>query len=66
MKALLNCLVDENHSSFIQGRNIQDNIFLMHDLVKRYQKISGPSSCDIKVDIIKVFDTKVGLLDVYY
>lgn len=29
----------------------------MHELVKRYQKIGGPSSNAIKMDIVKAFDT---------
>lgn len=29
----------------------------MHDLIKAYQKVGGPSSCAIKMDIMKAFDT---------
>lgn len=57
IKVFLPHLVDENQSAFIQGRCIQDNILLMHNLVKSYQKIRGPSCCAIKVDIMKAFDT---------
>lgn len=57
IKPLLPQLVDLNQSAFVKDRCIQDNILLMHNLVKSYQKIGGPSCCAIKVDIMKTFDT---------
>lgn len=57
IKPLLPRLVDQNQSAFVQGRCIQDNILLMHNIVRSYQKIGGPSCCAIKVDIMKAFDT---------
>lgn len=57
LKPILPLLVDDNQSAFVRGRSIQDNILLMHDLVKAYQKIGGPSGCAIKMDIMKAFDT---------
>lgn len=57
IKSFLSFLVDENKSAFVKGRSIQDNILLMHDLVKSYQKTGGPSSCALKADIMKAFDT---------
>lgn len=29
----------------------------MHEIVKNYKKMGGSKCCDIKVDIMKVFDT---------
>lgn len=57
IKPLLPHLVDQNQSACVQGRSIQDNILLMHNLVKSYQKIGGPRCRAIKVDIMKAFDT---------
>lgn len=37
--------------------SLQDNILLMFELVKRYQRIGGPCSYAIKMDIMKAFDT---------
>lgn len=55
-KILTNIIKDEKQLALINRRSIQENILLMHKLVKKYQKIGGPSSGVIKVDIMKVFD----------
>lgn len=57
LKSLPPDLVDENQSTFVKERNIQDNILLMHEIVKNYQKLGVPGRCAIKVDIMKAFDT---------
>lgn len=49
-------LVDENQSAFIKTKTIYNNILLMHELVKNYNRTIGPKYCDIKVDIMKTFD----------
>lgn len=57
LKPLLPLLVSNNQSAFVKGRTIQNNILLLHEIVKNYQRNSGPKSCAIKVDIMKAFDT---------
>lgn len=57
IKPLLPLLVNPNQSAFVKGRSIQDNILLMHSLVRHYQRNGGPPCCAIKVDIMKAFDT---------
>lgn len=56
LKPLLPNLVNKNQSAFIRGRQIQDNILLMHEMVKNYKRVGGPKDCAIKVDIMKAFD----------
>lgn len=40
----------------MKGRLIQDNIIMIHELVKNYKRNGGPKSCAIKVDTMKEFD----------
>lgn len=54
---MLSSLIGDNQSAFIKGRNIQNNILLMHEIVKDYKRTGGPKSCAIKVEIMKAFDT---------
>lgn len=56
MNPLLPYLVNENQLAFTQDRSIQDNMLLVYEVVKRYQKIGGLSSYAIKVDVMKSFD----------
>ncbi|GJR21888.1 hypothetical protein Tco_0970415, partial [Tanacetum coccineum] len=54
-----NKLVNLNQSAFIQGRVIQDNILITQELLKGYDRKSGPSRCCIKIDIAKDFHEKM-------
>ncbi|GKE43380.1 RNA-directed DNA polymerase, eukaryota, reverse transcriptase zinc-binding domain protein [Tanacetum coccineum] len=42
IKPVLGCLVSHNQSAFIQGRHIQDNILLTHEIMKGYNRKNGP------------------------
>lgn len=57
LKPLIPHLVGENQSAFVEGRTIQNNIFLTHELAKNYTWKGGPKCFAIKVDIMKAFDS---------
>ncbi|GJR31762.1 RNA-directed DNA polymerase, eukaryota, reverse transcriptase zinc-binding domain protein [Tanacetum coccineum] len=57
MKDGLNSLVNHNHCAFIKGRQIQDNIIIAQELLKGYNRNSGPKRCSLKIDIAKAYDT---------
>lgn len=57
LKPLLPSLFSDNQSAFVKGRTIQSNVLLIYELVKNYKDLGGPKRCDIKVDILKAFDT---------
>lgn len=44
-------------NAFLKGRAITDNIFLMHDIARGYHRIDGKARCDVKVDLMKAYDT---------
>ncbi|GKA05978.1 RNA-directed DNA polymerase, eukaryota, reverse transcriptase zinc-binding domain protein [Tanacetum coccineum] len=46
-----------NHSAFILGRHIQDNILISHEILKGYNRKNGAKRCAIKIDIQKACDT---------
>ncbi|GJY81765.1 RNA-directed DNA polymerase, eukaryota, reverse transcriptase zinc-binding domain protein [Tanacetum coccineum] len=56
LKPSLKKLVNLNQSAFIQGRVIQDNIFITQELLKGYDRKSGPKRCCLKIDIAKAYD----------
>ncbi|GKC26370.1 RNA-directed DNA polymerase, eukaryota, reverse transcriptase zinc-binding domain protein [Tanacetum coccineum] len=56
IKGSLNKLVNLNQSAFIEGRNIQDNILLTHELLKGYNRKGGSKRCALKIDIAKAYD----------
>ncbi|GJV53840.1 RNA-directed DNA polymerase, eukaryota, reverse transcriptase zinc-binding domain protein, partial [Tanacetum coccineum] len=57
IKPGLNKLVNQNQSSFVPGRLIQDNLLLSQELLKGYNCKNGPKRCALKVDIAKAYDT---------
>ncbi|GKA55522.1 RNA-directed DNA polymerase, eukaryota, reverse transcriptase zinc-binding domain protein [Tanacetum coccineum] len=57
LKPSLKKLVNLNQSAFIQGRVIQDNILITQELLKGYDRKSGPKRCCLKIDIAKAYDT---------
>ncbi|GJY52143.1 hypothetical protein Tco_0442990 [Tanacetum coccineum] len=65
IKSALNQIVDENHSAFVLGRAITDNILLTQELLKGYNCINRPKRCSFKIDIQKAYDTN-GKLPVRY
>nr|KAJ0193875.1 hypothetical protein LSAT_V11C800388240 [Lactuca sativa] len=53
----LGCLVSDNQSAFIPGRNILDNVLLSQELVRGYHIERGYARCAMKIDIQKAYDT---------
>ncbi|GJY32854.1 RNA-directed DNA polymerase, eukaryota, reverse transcriptase zinc-binding domain protein [Tanacetum coccineum] len=45
-----------NQSAFIPGRNIQDNILLIQEWLKGYNRKNGPKRCTLKIDLQKAYD----------
>ncbi|XP_019257697.1 PREDICTED: uncharacterized protein LOC109235907 [Nicotiana attenuata] len=62
LKAVMNYLVGDSQSAFIEGRNITDNILFTHELFKGYTRKGISSRCILKVDLRKAYDT----LDWFY
>ncbi|GKA12810.1 RNA-directed DNA polymerase, eukaryota, reverse transcriptase zinc-binding domain protein, partial [Tanacetum coccineum] len=56
IKLTLHKLINLNQSAFIQGRVIQENILITHELLKVYDRKSNPSRCCMKIDIAKAYD----------
>lgn len=50
-------LVSANQSAFIKGRQISDNILLVHELVRGFDKRWGSSWACLKVDLSKAYDS---------
>ncbi|GJX34584.1 RNA-directed DNA polymerase, eukaryota, reverse transcriptase zinc-binding domain protein [Tanacetum coccineum] len=53
----LDKLISINQSAFVPGRIIQDNLLITQELLKGYNKKSGPARCALKIDIAKAYDT---------
>ncbi|GJR25720.1 zinc knuckle CX2CX4HX4C containing protein [Tanacetum coccineum] len=56
IKGDLGDLVSINHSAFVPGHQISDNILLMQELMRNYHRKRGPPRCAFKVDIHKAYD----------
>ena len=56
LQACLNFLVNSNQIAFTKGRNIFENVLLVHELVKGYHKNSGLGRCAIKANLRKAYD----------
>lgn len=54
---MLNGLIDQAQSAFIEGRSIVDNIFLSHELFKSYARKGVSPRCVMKIDLSKAYDT---------
>ncbi|GJV82645.1 RNA-directed DNA polymerase, eukaryota, reverse transcriptase zinc-binding domain protein [Tanacetum coccineum] len=57
IKAGLSKIVSMNQSAFLPGRHIQENILIAQELLKGYNRKSGPRRCAMKIDLQKVYDT---------
>lgn len=57
LRPILQKLISKNQGAFLDRRLIQENVWLMHDLVKNYQAKGGAPRCAIKIDIMKAYDT---------
>lgn len=57
LRPVLQDIIGENQGAFLDKRLIQENIWIMHDLVKNYKSKGGSPRCAIKIDIMKAYDT---------
>lgn len=57
LKPILPSTIGENQTTFVEGRNISDNIFLAQELFHGYHLKKSLSRVAIKVDIKKACDT---------
>ncbi|GJX90807.1 RNA-directed DNA polymerase, eukaryota, reverse transcriptase zinc-binding domain protein [Tanacetum coccineum] len=57
IKRVLGKLVDENQSAFIPGRQITDNIILVQELLRGYNRKHQAKKCSFKIHIQKAYDT---------
>ncbi|KAK9705545.1 hypothetical protein RND81_07G065200 [Saponaria officinalis] len=57
LQRFMPCLVGKEHTAFIMGRSIFDNIMLSQSLIKSYDQKFLTPRCLIKVDIRKAFDS---------
>ncbi|KAL9237238.1 hypothetical protein vseg_011814 [Gypsophila vaccaria] len=49
-------IIDQNQGAFIQGRNIQENILIFHDLIRLYERPNTSARCMFKMDLQKAYD----------
>lgn len=58
LKLVLRCFILENQGAFVGGRQIQDNIFIVHELFHYLKKKSDSSRFEfaLKIDMAKVYD----------
>jgi len=57
LKLVVESIVGESQSAFIEGRNILDNVIIAHEMVKGYNKKGVSPRCCIKIDIRKAYDS---------
>lgn len=55
-KSLLPGLIASTQTAFVTGRNLVDNILLLHDLVQRYHKDEGEGGIAKKINLQKAYD----------
>lgn len=58
MKTILKSLISENQSAFVQGRQIQDNILVAHEMFNCLKRRNGRGAkvAIIKLDMSKAYD----------
>lgn len=49
LQPVLPCIINKAQAAFIKGRSISDNILLMQELVRNYQRDFGIARCAIKI-----------------
>ncbi|XP_077237123.1 uncharacterized protein LOC143878767 [Tasmannia lanceolata] len=57
LKPIMDSLISPFQSAFIQGRSIQDNILLSHDLCHNFHRKTSTKAMCIKMDLKKAFDS---------
>ncbi|GJX62158.1 RNA-directed DNA polymerase, eukaryota, reverse transcriptase zinc-binding domain protein [Tanacetum coccineum] len=56
IKIGLNQIVHVDQSAFIHGRHIQDNILIVQELLRGYNRKDGPKRCVMQINIHKAYD----------
>lgn len=49
--------MDDGQYTFVPGRNIQDNILIAHEMIRRYNRKNLSPRCIVEMDIQKAYDT---------
>lgn len=57
LKLMLNDIISQNQNAFVEERSILHNILLCQDVVKHYGRKNFMSSCLLKIDRRKAYDT---------
>ncbi|KAI3938836.1 hypothetical protein MKW98_018293 [Papaver atlanticum] len=57
IKFLLKFLIYPCQYAFVDGRSIQENIMLSHEIVRNYHRPIWTPRCTLKIDLRKVYDT---------
>lgn len=53
LQPMLPLIINKAQPAFVKDRSISDNILLMQELVRNYQRDSGTAKCAIKIDLMK-------------
>ncbi|XP_060170354.1 uncharacterized protein LOC132601271 [Lycium barbarum] len=57
LKTVLPSIISANQSAFVASRTIVQNVLICQDLVRLYNRKQSTSSCLIKIDLKKAYDT---------
>lgn len=57
IKNIMPTIISPCQNAFVPGRQISENVLLMHEIVKRYHRDQGKARAVIKFDIRKAYDT---------
>lgn len=57
LKQAIHGFLSLKQNAFVKGRQITENVLLMHDLVRGYHRQGGKPRAVIKVDIMKAYDS---------
>lgn len=57
MKKVLQGIISNNQSAFVEGRSIVHNILICQNLARLYNRKHTTKSCLIKIDLRKAYDT---------
>ncbi|XP_019257886.1 PREDICTED: uncharacterized protein LOC109236124 [Nicotiana attenuata] len=55
LKSVVNHIVAENQSAFVQGRSMMHNVLICHGLLRHYNRKTTPR-CLMKIDLRKAYD----------
>ncbi|XP_060202298.1 uncharacterized protein LOC132630740 [Lycium barbarum] len=56
LESILPCLISQNQSGFVKGRNIIENVLLTQEVVADIRKRGRPANVIIKLDMEKAYD----------